>query len=103
MSEEEVVEAVARAICRANCRPQMTADEIECQVHSAWDMWKPEARAAIEAARPMIEADTLEKAARLADEYAEGNLPMEDTIDIVRHDEARGIATAIRQLGKGGG
>lgn len=47
----EMVERVARAICRSNCSPRMSRDHIECQVENAWDMWIPEARAAIEAMR----------------------------------------------------
>lgn len=46
---EQALEAAARAVCLANCPPTMDQDRIECQVHSGWDMWLPEARAAVTA------------------------------------------------------
>ena len=48
-TNEALIARVARAICRANCGLSMSADRVECQVHSAWDMWTGEARAAIAA------------------------------------------------------
>jgi hypothetical protein len=44
------VEAVARAICRAYSEDQ-PEEAIECQVANGWDMWLPEAQAAIAALR----------------------------------------------------
>lgn len=52
-----LLEKVARAICRANAetrfgRESENADSheaIECQVHGAWDLWLPEAEAALAA------------------------------------------------------
>jgi len=54
-------EKVARAICRANTEqrcghnPRLTNEErtdiVECQVHNGWDLWLPEADAAIAALR----------------------------------------------------
>jgi|JI10StandDraft_1071094.scaffolds.fasta_scaffold417910_1 hypothetical protein len=53
---DSMIERVARAICRANCTPDMSAEDIDCQEENAWDMWVPEARAAIEAMRTPTEA-----------------------------------------------
>ena len=52
---DSMIERVARAICRANCTPDMSAEDIDCQEENAWDMWVPEARAAIEAMREPTE------------------------------------------------
>lgn len=73
----DMIEAMARAICQTDCEGrEMSEEDTARQVANGWDLWVPEAQAAIEAAEPFIQA-RIDEAVKAAMATA-GWLPISD-------------------------
>lgn len=98
---EQDVERVARAICYANCITAHPDDpeRAQCQADNGWDMWLPEARAAISTMAEGVAAER-EACARIAEEHFEGHGALFGTARANNYEIAgKRIAAAIRARG----
>ena len=107
MTDEELVEKVARGLCSRVLSDIEIADSAEAVIDNSWRAYVADAETALAIARHIIEREALEKAAKVAncftsaniDPYQSGDASFDRGYDIGVIDAGKLIAAAIRALG----
>lgn len=95
MTDDGLRERVARKIAAFK---MLLSNDGENLPHDLWTQCLPEADNIIAAARPVIRAEALEEAAKVADEHVRDLADSEDIATNESNKTAVNIATAIRAL-----